>query len=169
MHRTPLTTCPLTGCVDLGGSGFVTSLPLDLLHAELRRRQESPEKPECGTSGKQGHYNTGAHVFALFLILGLSTLGTHSLQHWVSWCANIDQHARFRSSPAAFLTSPFPTAFSSSPDTSELASSSQQPLFISSQRRSCLSQTRVSQTSGTGVILQWQEQSLCSPSSLWSH
>jgi hypothetical protein len=58
-----------------GSNGFLTNLPLDLLHAELRRRQETPEKPECGTRGKQGSYSTGLHVFALFLILALSTLG----------------------------------------------------------------------------------------------
>ncbi|KAG9784235.1 Zinc-regulated transporter 2 [Exophiala dermatitidis] len=53
------------------GDYDVTRLPLELLHAELLRRQE---KPTCGTPGKQGSYNTGIHVFALFLILVLSTL-----------------------------------------------------------------------------------------------
>lgn len=48
---------------------------LEELLAELRRRQdESSEKPVCG-SAKKGGYNTTAHVFALFLILFLSTLG----------------------------------------------------------------------------------------------
>lgn len=48
---------------------------LEDLLAELRRRQdESAEKPVCG-SAKKGGYNTTAHVFALFLILFLSTLG----------------------------------------------------------------------------------------------
>jgi hypothetical protein len=60
-----------------GSNGFLTNLPLDLLHAELRRRQETPEKPECGTRDKRGSYSTGLHVFALFLILALSTLGKH--------------------------------------------------------------------------------------------
>lgn len=63
---------------DSGSDSFLTTLPLEILHAELQRRQESVEKPECG-SGMQGHYNTGAHVFALFLILGLSTLGSQPL------------------------------------------------------------------------------------------
>ncbi|EXJ88597.1 hypothetical protein A1O1_05527 [Capronia coronata CBS 617.96] len=49
----------------------VTKLPLEVLRAELDRRKE---KPTCGTPGKQGSYNTGIHVFALFLLLGLSTL-----------------------------------------------------------------------------------------------
>ncbi|RVX70443.1 hypothetical protein B0A52_05942 [Exophiala mesophila] len=44
---------------------------LEAIHAELLRRQE---KPECGTRGQATSYNTGIHVFALFLILGLSTL-----------------------------------------------------------------------------------------------
>lgn len=40
--------------------------------AELRRRQEDAPKPECG-SRDRGWYDTAAHVFALFLILALST------------------------------------------------------------------------------------------------
>lgn len=49
-------------------------IPLNLLQAELQRRQDGEEKPACG-SVRKGSYNTGAHVFALFLILILSTLG----------------------------------------------------------------------------------------------
>ncbi|ETN37244.1 uncharacterized protein HMPREF1541_08234 [Cyphellophora europaea CBS 101466] len=52
----------------------LSSLPLHILHAELQRRQDGNEKPACGSSGKQGSYTMGAHVFALFLILALSTL-----------------------------------------------------------------------------------------------
>lgn len=51
----------------------VTLLPLELLHAELSRRQDA--KPACGSAENHGTYNTGLHVFALFLILILSTLG----------------------------------------------------------------------------------------------
>lgn len=47
-----------------------------MLQAELQRRQDGSTKPACGTEGRGGTYNTGIHVFALFLILGLSTLGT---------------------------------------------------------------------------------------------
>ncbi|KAG8674834.1 hypothetical protein FPOAC2_00869 [Fusarium poae] len=49
------------------------SIPTDLILAELRRRQEDGEKPECGSRSK-GSYDTSAHVFALILILVLSTL-----------------------------------------------------------------------------------------------
>lgn len=45
-----------------------------MLLAELKRRQEeNGGKPECG-SRERGWYDTAAHVFALFLILTLSTL-----------------------------------------------------------------------------------------------
>ncbi|KAF1959047.1 Zinc/iron permease [Byssothecium circinans] len=47
-------------------------IPTHLLRAELLRRQQH-EKPECGTKGGRGHYNTPAHIFALVLILALST------------------------------------------------------------------------------------------------
>ncbi|KAK3309370.1 Zinc/iron permease [Chaetomium strumarium] len=51
-----------------------SSIPTDLLLAELSRRDDAQDRPACG-SGKNGsHYNTGIHVFALFLILTLSTL-----------------------------------------------------------------------------------------------
>ena len=47
--------------------------------AELARRQQDEagtiaEKPVCG-SGAKGVYNTSAHVYALVLILVLSTIG----------------------------------------------------------------------------------------------
>ncbi|KIX01391.1 uncharacterized protein Z518_09116 [Rhinocladiella mackenziei CBS 650.93] len=53
--------------------GILGRLPLDLLHAEIQRRQDAPAKPPCGTEGRQGSYNMGVHVFAVFLILSLST------------------------------------------------------------------------------------------------
>jgi solute carrier family 39 (zinc transporter), member 1/2/3 len=50
-----------------------SNIPTDFLLAELRRRQQdAPPKPECG-SRDRGWYDTAAHVFALFLILALST------------------------------------------------------------------------------------------------
>ena len=52
---------------------FLTQLSSDLLHAELSRRQDNGDRPECGSGHKTRGYNTGLHVFALFLILGLST------------------------------------------------------------------------------------------------
>jgi hypothetical protein len=79
LYSRACTDLPLRPLTETGGSdGFLTNLPLDLLHAELLRRQETPEKPECGTRGKQGSYSTGLHVFALFLILALSTLGKNT-------------------------------------------------------------------------------------------
>ncbi|TPX16057.1 uncharacterized protein E0L32_000391 [Thyridium curvatum] len=54
------------------GQGFAWStIPTHLLAAELSRRADAKEKPQCG-SDKQGHYDTPLHVFALFLILVLS-------------------------------------------------------------------------------------------------
>jgi ZIP zinc/iron transport family len=54
----------------------LSHLPSHILLTELSRRQDdtTTSKPTCGTSGRQGNYNTPLHVFALFLILGLSTL-----------------------------------------------------------------------------------------------
>ena len=58
----------------------IADLPLELLQAELARRQRedgvAKERPVCG-SGKRGVYNTPIHVFALVLILALSTIGIH--------------------------------------------------------------------------------------------
>ncbi|KAH3909152.1 hypothetical protein HBI56_127500 [Parastagonospora nodorum] len=51
-----------------------SEIPTHLLRAELhRRQQDGQERPACGTKGGKGHYNTSLHVFALFLILTLST------------------------------------------------------------------------------------------------
>ncbi|KAK4129825.1 Zinc/iron permease [Parathielavia appendiculata] len=50
-----------------------SSIPTELLLAELSGRDDVPNRPACG-SGKKGSYDTGIHVFALFLILALSTL-----------------------------------------------------------------------------------------------
>ncbi|PNY28298.1 Heat shock protein STI1 [Tolypocladium capitatum] len=50
-----------------------SSIPTNLLLQELRRREEEGQKPQCG-SRQTGWYDTAAHVFALLLILVLSTL-----------------------------------------------------------------------------------------------
>jgi hypothetical protein len=54
-------------------------IPTHLLRAELLRRQEQgrqeQERPACGTKGNRGYYNTPLHVFALILILTVSTAG----------------------------------------------------------------------------------------------
>lgn len=60
---------------DSGDIGLLSVLPIELLHAELSRRQDVPYKPACGSTQERGTYNMPLHVFALFLILGLSTLG----------------------------------------------------------------------------------------------
>lgn len=52
----------------------ISDLPIDILRAELARRQDGADRPACG-SGKRGAYNTPIHVFALVLILALSTIG----------------------------------------------------------------------------------------------
>ncbi|KAH9437545.1 hypothetical protein MCOR27_003983 [Pyricularia oryzae] len=49
-----------------------TSIPTELLAAELARRDDVDTKPKCG-SKERGHYDTALHVFALGLILLLST------------------------------------------------------------------------------------------------
>ncbi|CAK4033638.1 Zinc-regulated transporter 2 [Lecanosticta acicola] len=51
-------------------------IPLSILRAELERRQaaEPTERPACGSGAKSRNYNVGIHVFALILILTLSTL-----------------------------------------------------------------------------------------------
>ncbi|KAK0735245.1 Zinc/iron permease [Lasiosphaeria miniovina] len=50
-----------------------SSIPTDWLRAELSKRDDVDSRPQCG-SGKRGEYDTGLHVFALFLILLLSTV-----------------------------------------------------------------------------------------------
>ncbi|KAM3420217.1 hypothetical protein BST61_g3507 [Cercospora zeina] len=49
-------------------------LPLSLLHAELARRQAAGERPACGSDNSNREYSFPLHVFALLLILVLSTL-----------------------------------------------------------------------------------------------
>merc|ERR1712093_493042 len=63
------------GISDDGTIGVLSwsSISTELLRAELARRDEDPPKPTCG-SGTKGTYNTSAHVFALILILALSTI-----------------------------------------------------------------------------------------------
>ncbi|KAJ2891544.1 Zinc-regulated transporter 2 [Zalerion maritima] len=48
------------------------SIPTDLLLEELAKRQDADTKPTCG-SEKRGSYDLPLHIFALFLILTLST------------------------------------------------------------------------------------------------
>jgi zinc transporter 1/2/3 len=50
-----------------------SNIPLHVLHQEIQRRQEAGERPACGSGASKHAYNTPLHVFALFLILILST------------------------------------------------------------------------------------------------
>ena len=68
-------------CIDADGfTSLLQDIPLHALKSELARRVESrasggeEDGSTCG-SEKAGYYNTPAHVFALLLILILSTLG----------------------------------------------------------------------------------------------
>lgn len=68
-------TCPRKHRLTVHNAAFA-DIPLHLLRAEIVRRQNDgdSEKPECGSSTTIRNYNTPLHVFALFLILFLSTL-----------------------------------------------------------------------------------------------
>jgi solute carrier family 39 (zinc transporter), member 1/2/3 len=49
-------------------------IPISLIQAELARRAEEQDGSTCGSVAR-GSYNTPLHVFALILILILSTFG----------------------------------------------------------------------------------------------
>ena len=55
--------------------GELQNIPFDVLQAEFHRRKNAGEQPSCGSKGTTKSYNTPLHVFALVLILALSTLG----------------------------------------------------------------------------------------------
>lgn len=58
-----------------GHTAAWAEIPTSILQAELLRRQNNDERPACGTGRATKDYNMPLHVFALFLILILSTLG----------------------------------------------------------------------------------------------
>ncbi|KAF2874999.1 ZIP zinc transporter-domain-containing protein [Massariosphaeria phaeospora] len=62
---------PNSGRSIVSGRSFA-DVPTHLLRAELHRRQTDGQ-PTCGTKSGRGAYNTPLHVFALVLILALST------------------------------------------------------------------------------------------------
>ena len=67
-----LRTCPNV----CAGSEAVFDISTEELRAELLKRvREEYDKPECGSTGARGSYNTSLHVAALVLILVLSTAG----------------------------------------------------------------------------------------------
>lgn len=148
--------CGLHVQTDLGSRDILSSLPTDILYAELNKRQNGTPKPSCGSEGISEDYNTGAHVFALFLILFLSTLGeiynpTPPVQH-----TNVKQHAHSRWSRDVFRTFLSHITSSSSHDTSAQAFSSLPPSYTSFLQPSSPLQTHVFPTSGTSHILRWQ-------------
>ena len=117
--------------------GGLLDIPLHLLHAELRRRQDASYKPACGSRTEGTYYNTGSHVFALFLILGLSTLG--SLRFFAGIFLLLIQCHQRAHSPSLlgdFLASRFPIDFSSSPGILGPVSSLRPPSYIFCPRRS---------------------------------
>ncbi|GAB7354079.1 hypothetical protein MBLNU459_g4653t1 [Dothideomycetes sp. NU459] len=59
--------------VAIGPRATWTDVPTSILQAELLRRQDGTDRPQCGSRGARQEYNTPLHVFALFLILTLST------------------------------------------------------------------------------------------------
>lgn len=117
-----------------------SAIPTEALLAELARRDDTDGKPKCG-SGKKGYYDTGLHVFALILILVVSTLCMHALslsQLWGFIPANLrrKQHAHFHSSPDGARKARNRARPSSSRNTSGRASCSRPHSSISSRQPS---------------------------------
>ncbi|PTB66060.1 Zinc/iron permease [Trichoderma citrinoviride] len=115
---------------DMDGAGEVmmardtwASIPSHLLRAELQRRQDEGERPQCG-GHNSGWYDTAAHVFALLLILVLSTLACgfpllsrrattgHRQKNIVFYCQHIGTGVLLATAFVHLL----PTAFSSLTD-----------------------------------------------------
>jgi hypothetical protein len=109
-----------TNCSTHPGLAHITT---ELLRRELQRRQEEVAKPECGSKGAGGNkqYNTGSHVFALGLILALSTAGAYQLDSVAAGRTNRGQHAPSPLSSGDSPTSQYRRGSYSSRDTSEPA------------------------------------------------
>lgn len=122
-----------------------SAISTEALLAELTRRDDAPAKPKCG-SGTKGSYDTAIHVFALFLILVVSTVGMQPMQlcgfSFLWWqrsrMANVchKQHADFPSSPGGSRRARSRARSSSSPSTSARVFSSLPHSSISSRRPS---------------------------------
>ncbi|KAI9723187.1 MAG: hypothetical protein M1828_004290 [Chrysothrix sp. TS-e1954] len=71
-------TLPRPPADPLSANEALLQFPSDLLRRELLKRQDDEQvtRPACGSGPNRRGYNTSAHVFALFLILTLSTLAT---------------------------------------------------------------------------------------------
>lgn len=126
------------------------SIPTEMLRAELARRAADEEagqvvRPVCG-SGKKGTYETGLHVFALFLILMISTLGmcncSYGMERHPLEASSVSlltrrrlyQHAASPSSAGAPARACAPARSSFCASTLAPACSSRRPLSISSRR-----------------------------------
>ncbi|KAL6877151.1 Zinc/iron permease [Trichoderma novae-zelandiae] len=114
---------------DMDGAGEVmargawASIPSHLLRAELQRRRDDGERPQCG-GHNSGWYDTAAHIFALLLILVLSTLACgfpllsrrattgHHQNNIVFYCQHIGTGVLLATAFVHLL----PTAFSSLTD-----------------------------------------------------
>ncbi|KUI57420.1 Zinc-regulated transporter 2 [Cytospora mali] len=98
-----------------------SSIPTEWLLAELAKRDDTngDSKPQCG-SGKKGSYDTALHVFALVLILVLSTaacgfplLSSHSRSRRSNSIVFYSQHFGTGVLIATAFVHLLPTAFSS--------------------------------------------------------
>lgn len=58
-----------------GSDHDLRDVAVELLYAELRRREDNGAKPACGTTGRGGSYNVLSHVLAVVLIFVISTIG----------------------------------------------------------------------------------------------
>lgn len=92
-----------------------SDIPTSALRAELLRRQTADhDRPTCGRAGATSDYNMPLHVFALVLILVLSTLGKS--RSYISHCfSSLTMHSMFvpnscstASSHARTSSIPFP-------------------------------------------------------------
>lgn len=86
-----------------------SDIPTSALRAELLRRQTADhDRPTCGRAGNTNDYNMPLHVFALVLILVLSTLGQsrHGIPH-CSFSLTMSQHARSQFLFDGYLACPY--------------------------------------------------------------
>ncbi|KAL6887776.1 Zinc/iron permease [Trichoderma longibrachiatum] len=113
----------MDGVDELTARDAWASIPSHLLRAELQRRRDEGERPQCG-GHNSGWYDTAAHIFALLLILVLSTLACgfpllsrrattgHRQKNIVFYCQHIGTGVLLATAFVHLL----PTAFSSLTD-----------------------------------------------------
>jgi zinc transporter 1/2/3 len=90
----------------------LSEIPAHILHAELlRRQQDNDERPKCGSKDGKGYYNTPVHVFALFLILTLSTAGPYTSSHTLQCTADYATACSFPVIVKRFPSIPVPHQF----------------------------------------------------------